>query len=98
MATNYTWSKTIVYSHQRWIPDKLTKDVVNRPHAVNINFGYRLPDLSRFWKHAVARLALDGWNINGVGSTGAQTNANFGAITTAQNQARCSALSLKIRF
>ena len=68
MGTNYTWSKTLTYAHQRWIPDILTKDVVNRPHAVNINFGYRLPDGSRFWKNAVTRQALDGWNINGVGS------------------------------
>ena len=31
-------------------------------------------------------------------ATGAQTNANFGAITTAQNQSRRSVLSLKFRF
>ena len=65
---NYTWSKTITFSHQQWIPDNLTKNVVNRPHAVNIQFGWDLPKGSRLWKNFLTQGALDGWHLNGVGA------------------------------
>jgi hypothetical protein len=68
VATNYTWSKTVIFSPQQWVDDNLTKNVVNRPHAVNANFGYQLPDFSRRWGNAVLKQVMDGWNINGVGS------------------------------
>lgn len=65
---NYTWSKTTLYSPQRWVDDQLTKNVTGRPHAVNANFGYTLPSGSRFWKNAVTKQVLDGWRLNGIGT------------------------------
>ncbi len=73
---NYTWSKTIIYNtgnvgsgtYTQWVDYKLTKNVTNRPHAVNFNFGYELPKGSRWWRNAFTQFALDGWKINGNGS------------------------------
>ncbi len=65
---NYTWSKTIIYAFNQWVDNKLGKNVVNRPHAVNFNFGYELPGGSRLWRNAFTRQALDGWRINGNGA------------------------------
>ena len=70
MGTNYTWSKTLVFSPQQFVPDELTKNVAagNRPQVVNINFGYTLPAVSKLWKNFVTTEFLDGWKLNGVGS------------------------------
>ncbi|MBI3682798.1 MAG: carboxypeptidase regulatory-like domain-containing protein [Acidobacteria bacterium] len=65
---NYTWSKTIIYTFNQWVDNKLGKNVLNRPHAANFNFGYDLPSGSRFWGNAFTRQALDGWKINGNGA------------------------------
>ncbi len=65
---NYTWSKTIVYNHTMWLPDYLTKAVVNRPQAVNINFGYDIPNGSSLWKNSFTKQVLDGWHLAGVGT------------------------------
>ena len=65
-GTNYTWSKTITFSHQQWIPDALTKNVLNRPQVVNANFGYDLPRGSRVWSNWMTKGVLDGWHLNGV--------------------------------
>ncbi len=65
---NYTWSKTITFAHQQWIPDNLTKNVANRPHAVNLNFGYDIPSASRYWSNWLTKSAFDGWHFNGVGA------------------------------
>ncbi len=65
---NYTWSKTIFYAFNQWVDNKLGKNVDNRPHAVNFNFGYDLPQGSRLWQNAVTKLALDGWKVNGNGA------------------------------
>jgi len=67
-GVNYTWSKTITYSPQQWVDDQLTKNVTNRPHAVNANFGYSLPSGSRFWRNAVTERVLDGWRLNVIGT------------------------------
>jgi hypothetical protein len=67
-GVNYTWSKTITYSHQQWIPDDLTKNVVNRPHAVNANLGYDFPKGSRLWSNFLTKAALDGWHLAVIGS------------------------------
>jgi carboxypeptidase family protein len=65
---NYTWSKTITFDHQRWVPDELTKNVTGRPHAVNMNFGYTLPSVSRFLgKNRFTKAAFDGWQLSGNG-------------------------------
>jgi hypothetical protein len=67
VGSNYTWSKTEVYSRLANVSDQLLKNVVNRPQAVNVNFGYKLPDFASLagWNHLGAKEILDGWNING---------------------------------
>jgi hypothetical protein len=68
-GTNYNWSKQLQYSRSQDIPDVLTYNVAsgNRPQVVNVNFGYRVPDGTKFIpKNAVTSGIVDGWNINGV--------------------------------
>jgi hypothetical protein len=65
---NYTWSKTITYAFNQWTDTKLGKNVTNRPHAVNLNFGYALPSGSRLWSNAFTKQALDGWRLSGNGA------------------------------
>jgi hypothetical protein len=76
-SANYTWSKTINYANpggvgggnnSQWVNQELTKDVANRPHAMNFNFGYDLPQFSRVWSNGFTKQALDGWKINGNGA------------------------------
>src|SRR6185312_10210020 len=43
-STNYTFQKTIVFSPQQFVNDQITKNVANRKHAVNMNFGWSVPD------------------------------------------------------
>jgi hypothetical protein len=83
MSSNYTWSKTIVYSRLLWVSDSLNKNVVNRPHAVNLNFGFHVPNGSSLWSNHGTRLALDGWNLDGVGAYFAGTPLTIGC--SAQN-------------
>lgn len=52
----------------QWVDNKLTRNVTNRPHAVNFNFGYEIPKGSRFWNNAFTRTILDDWRINGNGA------------------------------
>jgi hypothetical protein len=65
-SVNYTWSKTITYSPQQWVPDLLTKNVTNRPHVVNANFGYSIPKASKLWNNLFSKIVLDGWRLNGM--------------------------------
>jgi hypothetical protein len=66
---NYTWSKTLLYTRYQWTPDQLNKNVTsNRPHAVNMNFSYAVPDGSRVWNNVVMRQVLDGWHVAGIGT------------------------------
>lgn len=65
---NYTWSKTQVYAFAQWVDTKLGKNVANRPHAVNLNFGYTFPRGSRLWSNPFTRHALDGWRLSGNGA------------------------------
>ncbi|MBI3207790.1 MAG: hypothetical protein HYZ37_02680 [Candidatus Solibacter usitatus] len=65
-GVNWTWSKTITFAHQQWVPDQLTKNVVNRPQVVNANFGYTMPKGSAMWSNWLTKGALDGWRLNGV--------------------------------
>jgi hypothetical protein len=64
-SANYTWSRTIIYDFNQWVNTQLGKNIVNRPHVVNLNFGYELPKASSLWRNAFTQLALDGWRING---------------------------------
>jgi hypothetical protein len=72
-ATNYTWSKDLNYSHQQFVSDQITKNVIasNRPHVLNATFGWQIPDGSRlsqaaFMQSALMKGIVDGWHINGV--------------------------------
>ncbi len=62
---NYTWSRTIIYDFNQWVNSQLGKNVANRPHVVNLNFGYDVPRGSSLWKNTFTELALDGWRISG---------------------------------
>jgi hypothetical protein len=89
-GVNYTWSKAILYNRWQWTPDSLNKNVAsgNRPHAANFNFGYDLPDLSRYWQSAAARQAFGGWRLYGNGT------AYYGTPMTVS----CSAQSSPIGY
>jgi hypothetical protein len=65
---NYTWSKTITYNRNQFVDDYLLKNVVNnnRPHAVNLNWGYDIPSAAKYWNNAVTRTVFDGWHVSGV--------------------------------
>jgi hypothetical protein len=66
-GANYTWSRTTFYGFNQWVDHKLEKDVVNRPHAFNYNFGYEIKG-SSLWSNAFTKAALDGWRIAGNGA------------------------------
>jgi hypothetical protein len=63
-GVNYTWSKTILYQRYQFTPDELNKNVVNRPHAVNFNFGFDIP---KFTDNRIVKQVAGGWRINGNG-------------------------------
>ncbi|HXJ37792.1 MAG TPA: hypothetical protein VNH18_00865, partial [Bryobacteraceae bacterium] len=66
---NYTWSKTITYNRNQWVNDNLLKNVTsNRPHAVNVNWGYDIPGITKFWNNPIAKQLFDGWHLSGVGT------------------------------
>ena len=67
-STNYTWSKTVTFAHNQWVSDGLTKNVAGRPHAVNLNMGYQVPNGSKIWRNFLTKGALDGWRFAAVGS------------------------------
>jgi hypothetical protein len=82
---NYTWSRTITYNTTtaaQWVDTKLTKNIVNRPHAVNFNMGYDLPNFSRIWSNPFTKQALDGWKINGNGTIYSGTPFTIGCGAT----------------
>ncbi len=68
-GSNWTWSKTMSYgTRSPWTPDRLQYAEVSgdRPQAVSVNYSYRIPDGSRFWKNQFTQVVLDGWHINGI--------------------------------
>jgi len=69
--------------YTQWVDTKLTKNVVNRPHAFNFNFGYDVPKASRVWQNAFTKMALDGWRISGNGAIYSGTPFTVGC--SAQN-------------
>ncbi len=81
---NYTWSKTIRYDFNQWVDTKLGKNVVNRPHAINLNYSYDAPELSRFWKNTFTKLALDGWRLSGGGAIFSGTPFSVGCSAQSQ--------------
>jgi hypothetical protein len=74
-GSNYTWSKTLVYSRQQWVSDHLNYNVAGvnntsgggtRPQAVNINFGYAIPGATRYWNNKFTDIVTNGWNVEGI--------------------------------
>jgi hypothetical protein len=74
-GSNYTWSKTLVYTRAAFVKDKLLENIAGvnnttgggtRPQAVNINWGYAVPNGSRFWKNAFTEQLLDRWHVEGI--------------------------------
>ena len=88
---NYTFSRTIVYNNDsqttlwQMVNAELTKNVLNRRHAINFNFGYDIPDVSRgFLRNAVGKAIFDGWHLNGNGSIFAGTPYTVSCGATGQ--------------
>jgi hypothetical protein len=52
----------------QFVNAQLTKNVANRRHAINFNFGYDIPSGSKFWSNGFTKTVLDGWHVNGNGS------------------------------
>jgi hypothetical protein len=67
-GSNYTWAKTLVYDRNQWVSDKLLENIAGgtRPQAVNVNWGYAVPNASRFWNNAFTKQVTDGWHIEGI--------------------------------
>ena len=62
-SSNYTWSKTLLYNHQQFTDDRLTRNVTgNRPHAVNAVFAYFFPAL---WHSGIGKQVFGGWQLDG---------------------------------
>jgi hypothetical protein len=67
-GSNYTWSKTLVYSRQQWVKDYLNKNIASgtRPQAANINFGYAIPGATKYWNNKVVDTVTNGWHVDGI--------------------------------
>ncbi|HEX4228259.1 MAG TPA: carboxypeptidase regulatory-like domain-containing protein [Bryobacteraceae bacterium] len=67
-GSNYTYSKTIVYTRDQFVPDKLLKNIATgtRPQAVNVNFAYQVPNGSNLWKNRVTQFIADNWHVEGI--------------------------------
>jgi hypothetical protein len=94
---NYTWSRTIVFNNAardgtgalfQFVKANLMKNVTNRRHAVNFNFGYDFPTVSQHFgsdtSKAVGKIFLDGWHLNGNGAIYAGTPYTVGCGATGQ--------------
>jgi len=87
---NYTFSRTIVYNNDsnttlwQMVNAQMTKNVINRRHAVNFNFAYEIPGGSRFWRNGFTKAVLDGWYLNGNGSIFAGTPYSVSCSATGQ--------------
>ena len=68
----------------QFVDAKLTKNVINRRHAINFNFGYDLSNGSSLWKNAITKAVLDGWHINGNGAIYAGTPYTVNCSATGQ--------------
>ena len=67
-GSNFTYSKTLVYSRDQFTSDKLLENIGSntRPFAGNITFGYAVPGASRFWKNRFMEIVGDNWNVEGI--------------------------------
>ncbi|MEO8369379.1 MAG: carboxypeptidase-like regulatory domain-containing protein [Candidatus Solibacter sp.] len=80
---NYTWSRTTIYNFNQWTDTQLGKNITNRPHAVNFNFGYDLPG-DRLINNKFAKAILGDWHVNGNGAIYAGTPYGVGCGATNQ--------------
>ena len=88
---NCTWSRTIDFNTSsqtallQFVSQNLTKNVVNRAHAVNYNFGYDIPGLAqKIGNNWATRAVFDGWHINGNGSIFSGVPYTVGCSATGQ--------------
>jgi hypothetical protein len=67
-GSNYTWSKTLVYSRLQWVNDYLNKNIASgtRPQAANINFGYAVPGATKYWNNKFVDTLTNGWHVDGI--------------------------------
>jgi hypothetical protein len=79
-GSNFTWSKTIVYSRDQFVSDQLLKNVASgtglsasapvsggsRPFAFNLNFGYTVPNGSSLWRNKFTEFVADNWHLEGI--------------------------------
>jgi hypothetical protein len=80
-GTNTAPSQTALL---QFVNAELTKNVLNRRHAINFNFGYDIPGGSKLWSNAFTKAVLDGWHINGNGSIFAGNPYTVGCSATGQ--------------
>jgi hypothetical protein len=97
---NYTFAREIVYNTTynattsattpsnttilQFVNQQLTKNVVNRRHAVNFNMGYDFPQVSQYWRNSVVKALFDGWHLNGNAAIYAGTPYTIGCSATGQ--------------
>ncbi len=92
---NYTFSRTIVFNNAstqgtgalwQFVNANLMKNVANRRHAINFNFGYDFPLVSQHFTSdlgkSVGKVVLDGWHLNGNGAIYAGTPYTVGCGAT----------------
>ncbi len=66
---NYTFSRTLTYGHTPYYADRLSYSPGNtRKHNFNVNWTYKIPDGSFFWKNVATKFVLDGWQYTGYAS------------------------------
>ncbi len=51
-----------------------------RPHTLNINYSYEVPNLSKKWNNAFVKALADNWQVSGITSmlSGTYTNLSYG--------------------
>ena len=81
---NYTFSRTTIYTFNQWSDTQLGKNITNRPHAMNFNVGYEVPNGSRMWNNFFSRAILDNWKVNGNGALYSGTPFTVGCSATNQ--------------
>ena len=82
----WTWSKVLTTSEggqvSRYLDQRSRyygRASFDRTHIVNVNWILTLPDGSKAWNNAFARLSLDGWQLTGIASvvSGAPSGIDF---------------------
>jgi hypothetical protein len=88
----YTWSKVLDVADTPLSPvnpviDFKTRNYgpagFNRAQNLSVSFVYQVPHIGKSWQNALARMALDGWQVSGIASfiSGAPTAINYSFVT-----------------